>query len=128
MTPFDFVKAINSTKENLFVDAQSEKDYNSFVINRSLSYFHDTVMYANEVNRYGTTMPKQWQFEFLKSTIPKRSRFAKWIKKDTNANLDCVQQHYNYSTAKAVECLSILNEQQIQTLKQAGAKGGIGVK
>mgnify|MGYP000935935724 CR=1 FL=1 len=44
---------INFGKKNLFKDDDKnilEKDYNSFIINRGLSYFVDTVLYANEMN------------------------------------------------------------------------------
>jgi len=32
------------------VDDITEKSYNAFMINRSLSYFQDTVFFANEMN------------------------------------------------------------------------------
>ena len=52
MNPFEFLNAINYTKKDLMVDPENEKHYNSFVINRSLSYFPDTVAIANEMNKY----------------------------------------------------------------------------
>ena len=40
LSPFDFVKSINDTKKNLLVDnPDNNKYYNSYLINRSLSYF-----------------------------------------------------------------------------------------
>ena len=51
MNPFEFLNAINYTKKDLMVDPENEKHYNSFVINRSLSYFPDTVAIANEMNK-----------------------------------------------------------------------------
>jgi hypothetical protein len=49
-SPFDFLKAINETKENLIVDDETEKQYSPYMINRGLSYFNDTVLIANEMN------------------------------------------------------------------------------
>ena len=46
MTPFDFLNAINDTKKDLFQDPQADKDYNAFMVNRGLSLFPDTVLYA----------------------------------------------------------------------------------
>jgi histone deacetylase complex regulatory component SIN3 len=41
----DFLKAINITKENLLEeDSLTEKEYVPFVVNRTLSYFPDTVL------------------------------------------------------------------------------------
>ena len=64
-TPFDFLNAINFTKEDMFKGRkENDKEYVSFVINRGLSYFPDTVMYANEMNRY-PDLSNQQQFSFL---------------------------------------------------------------
>ena len=51
MNPFDYVNSINSSKkENLMIDEVAEKAYNPWLINKALSYFKDTVLYANEIN------------------------------------------------------------------------------
>jgi hypothetical protein len=50
ITPFEFINAIHHTKENLIVDEWSEKQYNSYIINKGLSYGADTVIPANEMN------------------------------------------------------------------------------
>ena len=56
MKPFDYVNSINFTKKNLMKntanDELAEKDYVPFLTNKSLSYFTDTLLYANEMNRY----------------------------------------------------------------------------
>lgn len=123
MTPFDFVNSICFNKQNLFEDPQAEKDYVPFVINRALSYFPDTVLYANEMNR--TTTPKQWQFDFLVNSIPKRKRFSKWAKKtQITEDLIAVSEYYKYSTEKALEVMSILSTEQLQYIKQHMDKGG----
>ena len=49
MNPFEFINDINFGKKNLFKDDDKniiERDYNSFIINRGLSYFVDTVLLA----------------------------------------------------------------------------------
>jgi len=52
MSPFDYVNSINYTKKDIMEDDVAEKTYVSFMVNRSLSYFSDTVALANEMNRY----------------------------------------------------------------------------
>ena len=64
MTPFDFLKSINDTKENLIVDDITEKQYNAYMVNRGLSYFPDTVMIANEMN-VSPYLDAKLQFDFL---------------------------------------------------------------
>jgi hypothetical protein len=120
MNPFDYVNAVNFTKKDIF---QDEKNYNSFIINRSLSYSMDTVFYANEINR--SDIPNRMQFDFLLHSIPKKKRFNKWVKKDTlSDNISLIQNHYKYNMEKAMDVLSILSESQIETIKQQIYKGG----
>jgi len=124
MSPFDFLNAINSTKENVFVDPQAEKDYSPFMINRGLSYFNDTIMYANEMNKYNL-LDKKLQFDFLLNIVPKRKRFSKWFKKEDAAfNLNAVMSYYKYNEERALEVMSILNDDQIRIIIDKMNKGG----
>ena len=52
MNPFEYLNAMNYSKEDIMHDDIAEKSYNAFMINRSLSYFQDTVFFANEMNRH----------------------------------------------------------------------------
>jgi len=124
MSPFDFINAINTTKQNLFEDPQAEKDYSSFMVNRGLSYFPDTVLYANEMNQF-SSIPKQWQFSFLLNTISKKKRFSKWAKKDNETkSIQLVKEYYGYSTEKAKEALSVLSSEQLTMIEEKLYKGG----
>ena len=124
MNVFEFVNSITYNKQNLFEDPQAETDYVSFVVNRALSYFPDTVLYANEMNIHNT-VPKQWQFEYLRQAIHKRRRYSKWAKKTIDSDdLKVVQTYYKYSTERAVEALQILSKEQIEYLKQLMDTGG----
>ena len=124
MTPFDFVNAINFDKRDLFEDPQAEKDYVPFIVNRSLSYFPDTVMYANVMNGR-SHLSKRMQFDFLKNSIPKKKRFSKWVKKDVSSDdLAAVQEFYKYSIEKALDVISILSSEQLHFIKQQMDKGG----
>ena len=124
MSPFDYINAINFTKQNLFEDPQAHKDYNAWIVNKGLSYFPDTLLYANEMNRhYG--IPKNWQFSFLLNSIAKKKRFSKWSKKDTiSDSLRLVKEYYGYSNEKAKQALSVLSEEQLAMIEQKLYKGG----
>jgi hypothetical protein len=123
MNPYDFVTAINKTKKNLIVDALTEKEYNSFVINRSLSYFNDTILYANEMNKYHK-LDNKLQFDFLLNTIRKRKRFSKWGKETESEALEVVMEYYGYSADKARKVIQLLSNSQIDELKLRIFKGG----
>lgn len=122
---FDFLNEINLTKKDLIrEDPLVEKDYNPFMINRGLSYFADTVMYANEMNRH-SGIPKIWQNDFFLNTITRKKRFSKWHKKDTESkSLQLVMEYYKYSTEKAKEVLGILTPEQLKMIEQKLYKGG----
>lgn len=125
MSPFDFINAITQTKDaSIIKEPQAEKDYKSFIINRGLAYFHDTVLQANEMNRR-PGIPKDWQFSYLLNSISKKKRFSKWAEKTPKDEyLEMVMQYYDYSKQKAMVALSILSDEQLAMIKQKFEKGG----
>lgn len=124
MSPFDFVKEIQAGKRDLIVDAESEKDYVPFVINRALSYEMDCVMQANEMNRRHH-VDKKLQFHYLLNTVRARKRpFHKWIKPETSDAMDAIKLIFDCSDRKAREALRILSVEQVEALKLLTQKGG----
>lgn len=125
MTFFDFLNAINDSKKDLLrEDPHSEKEYNSFMINRGLSYFPDTILYANEMNS-AAHIPKQWQFDFYRIGISKRKRFSKWHKREKDSDdIKLIMKEYNYSYQKAIQASEIINETQLQNLREKYVSGG----
>lgn len=125
MSFFDFLNAINDTKEDLLrKDPLTEKEYVPFMINRGLSYFPDTVMYANEMNRHAS-IPKKWQFEFFLHGIRKKKRFSKWAKKTTTADdIILIMKEYDYSAKRAQEALEMLTETQLKDMREKYITGG----
>ena len=123
MNPFEFLNAINYSKQDVMVDDITEKSYNSFMINRSLSYFQDTVFLANEMNRYHH-LDKKLQFHFLINIVRKRKRFSKWNKPELDSDIDVVKEYYGYSNEKARQALTLLSPSQIEELRKKVSKGG----
>ena len=123
MNPFDYIKSINSTKKNIMVDDITEKEYNAFIINRGLSFFPDTILYANEMN-LNHHLDNRLQYDFLINIIKKKKRFTKWVKPQEIANLEIVKEYYGYSDEKAKSVLSLLNNEQIEELNRRIYKGG----
>ena len=123
MNPFKFTDAINYTKQDIMIDDITEKAYNPFLINRSLSYFPDTVLAANEMNR-NHHIDNRLQFDFFINIIRKRKRFSKWFKTEQISDLEIVKEYYGYSNEKARQILTLLSTEQINELKTKVAKGG----
>jgi len=124
--PFDYATAILQTKKQLIVDELTEKEYNPFLVNRALSQHKDCLAFANEMNSRHY-LEKKLQFDYLLNTIRSMKRpFAKWVKAETNDDLECVKLAYGLSDSKAREALRILSKEQIQKLKEETFIGGLG--
>ena len=124
MNPFDYVNQILYGKKDLIVDELTEKDYIPFLINRSLSYHKDCIIYANEMNRRHF-LDKKLQNHFLINTIRSHKRpFAKWVKSEKSEDIECVKLIYGLSDSKAREALRLLSDEQIQKLKEKTETGG----
>lgn len=123
MNPFDYLKSINSTKKNIMVDDVTEKEYSPFIINRGLSFFPDTILYANEMN-LKHHLDHRLQYDFLINIIKKKKRFSKWVKPQEVADIEVIKEYYGYSDEKAKSVIQLLNDEQIEELKQRIYKGG----
>ena len=123
MNPFDYVNAVNYTKQDIMDDDLKEKAYNTFLTNRSLSYFPDSIAAANVMNQYHH-LDKKLQFHFLLNTVRKRKRFSKWEKPQTFDDVEAVKEYYGYSNEKARSALSLLSPDQIEEIKRRIYKGG----
>ena len=123
----EYLTAINYSKEPLLdtEDESVEKGYTPFVVNRCLSYFMDTVLYANEMNVRPET-DKKMQFDYLQKSIRKNKRYSKWLKQESVENLDIIKQFYGYSDTKAKEVMDILTEEDIEFMRNKLATGGVG--
>ena len=123
--PFDYATSILQTKKQLIVDDLTEKEYNPFLVNRSLSYHRDCIIYANEMNRRHF-LDKKLQFDFLINTVRSQKRpFAKWIKSEKSEDIECIKVYFGLSDSKAKEVLGLLSEEQIQQLKKQTDTGGL---
>ena len=123
MNPFDYVNSINYTKKDIMVTPEDEKGYASFMVNRSLSYFSDTVVIANEMNKFHH-LDSRLQFSFLINIIRKRKRFSKWVKPELENDIESVKKYYGYSNEKANQILPLLSPSQKQEIKNKVNKGG----
>ena len=123
----DIIPSIQQTKK-VVITAENEKEYVPYVVNRSLSYHGDIVMYANQMNLL-PGLPPLLQFQYLLNTVRGYKRpFQKWQKRETVENLDAVKEYYGYSNEKAKEALSLLSDAQIDEIKKNLNKGGLNVR
>jgi hypothetical protein len=127
MNPFDYINAINQSKENLMVgsdnDELAEKVYDPYITNRGLSFFADTILYANEMNRL-CLLDKKPQFSYLLNSVRPRKRWSKWLKKEKIEEVDIISEYFGYSKSKSKDIIKLLTDEQIKTIKLKLEKGG----
>jgi hypothetical protein len=121
----EYLNAINYTKESLLDtdDESVEKEYTPFVVNRCLSYFIDTVLYVNEMNQRSHS-PKKMQFDYLLHSIRKNKRYSKWLKRESEENLELVKQFYGYSDRRARDVIDMLSEDDLNWIRNKLETGG----
>ena len=120
----DWLNSVNFNKNNLIEeDPSSLRDYPPYIVNRCLSGHLDTILFANEMNRY-PNLDKDMQYSFYLNTLRKKKRFSPWLRKDKVTDLQCVKQYYGYSNEKASQALKILSKQQLDYIKQRLETGG----
>ena len=120
----DWLNSVNFTKENLIEeDPDAIKEYPPYIVNRCLSGHIDTIMFANEMNKF-PNLDKDLQYSFYLNTLRKKKRFSPWLRKDKVTDLEIIKQYYGYSNEKALQALKILTPDQINFIKQRLDIGG----
>ena len=120
----EWLRSINTGKKSIMNDEFDEKQYPGFIVNKCLSGMADAVMYANEMNRMHW-LDKRMQYDFFLYGLPKKKRFAPWMKAKKVKDLDIVKQYHGYNNEKAKIALEILTEDQLEEMRKVLSGGGI---
>lgn len=137
LSPFDFINSINggASSKNLMEDCAAfyddgasqdgaDRSYVPFMINRGLSYFNDTILFANEMNRHASLPPKM-QYDFLRNCIRPRKRFSKWSKRaDDSDDIKLLMLHYQCNSQRAREISAFYPADELDKLKKMYDRGG----
>ena len=121
--PFEYIGSISNTKKDIMVDEDAEKGYSPFLVNRGLSYYQDTVLFANQMNTH-SYLDNRLQYDFLRSAIRPRKRFSKWHKKTVPAKNEVIKEYYGYSDSKAEAVADLISDDDIKHMKSVLSKGG----
>ena len=117
MTPFDYLKLVHNKKvnwEDLTEDEQ--KAWNTFIINRALSFTSDYLDIVNKIQPYtGGQLTTAEIFKYYQSILPSNFRFQKWIKgtktHSYNPNMvEVISSYLECSKKQAEDYLKILGK------------------
>lgn len=119
MNPFDYVNSISLNKKHMMKgtenDELAQKEYSPFLVNRALSYYTDTILYANEMNMKGE-LDNLMQYEYLFHSIRSAKRFNKWAKTSTSDETLAISKYFNINIKRAEECRKLFSREQIQEI------------
>jgi len=123
MSPFDYADYILRKKTP---DSELDfADYKAFLINRSLSYHLDCVLYVNEMN-LNPSLDSDMQYQYLLNSIrPMKRKFIPWHKVEKDKNIEAIKTYFGYSNEKAKQALDILTDEQIAEIIIKTEKGGV---
>ena len=128
LSPFDFVTSISFSKQNLIAESEwpdaTEKEYLPFMVNKALSYFQDTILFSNEMNKASYLTNRQ-QYEFLLNCpIRAKKRYSKWHKMEQDDTISLIMEVYKYNRKKAESVAKIFTPDQLIQLKDSISMGG----
>jgi hypothetical protein len=117
-------KSINTQKDPDLIDEYNKTEYIPYIINRIYSLHADTLLLANEINKY-PFLDKDIQYKYYVYGVRKKSRFAPWLKYKISDELQAIKTYYGYSTKQAKRVISLLSKETIEELKRFNNNGGI---
>jgi len=126
--PFDYINAVSHTKNNFVRDAIDPdlalSGYNKWLTNKTLSYFSDSCLYANEINKY-PNLPAIMQYDYYFHSLNKRKRIsAKHSKRIISDEVEKISIYFNCNYTKAEEYLLVLTTEQLSEIIKKTEIGG----
>ena len=123
MTPFDFLKLVHNKNikwGNL--NDEEQKSWNTFIINRALSFNSDYLDIINNLQPHtGGQLTPAEIFKYYQGMLPNNFRFKKWIKgkKEKKHNpqlLTLLSKHFECSCNQAEDYLNLMKKKDLKTL------------
>jgi hypothetical protein len=103
------------------------KSYNAFIVNRGLSLFPDSVLYANEMN-FHNILDNKPQFAYLLNSLRPRKRYSKWLKNELGEDIRIISEFFGYNNSKAKQIAHLISPDQLQIMREKLEKGGLKTK
>ncbi len=110
--PFDYIKSINDG-----IEIELDKNYNKFLTGRAFSYHLDTVVMANEINRF-PDIDDRLHYDFFRSVIRPGKRYSKWHKPVGHAGASALSLAFDIPMHQAYLLLPLYNEQELKEISE----------
>lgn len=123
----ELLPALMQTKANVFEsDEEADAFYlkNSYMVNKALSMHLDCVIQANMMNRFWS-LDGKLKHDFFMNVLRGYKRKFNYAKGEKMEDLNIVKEFYNVNNTKAKEYLSLLSNDQLETIRKKLSKGGV---
>lgn len=110
-SPFTYMTSISNKKYPADFDG-----YSPFLTNLGFSQRSETVLYANEINKY-SDLGNHEQFDFYFHALPKKNFFAKWAKGLKTEKTQMIMDYFSVSYKVAKQYERILADKQIKQIE-----------
>lgn len=135
---FDHLNEITAVQNPDYWDSlteESQKTYQTYMINRFLSMKIEWIDFVNDVQKYWDVIKDREHYKLFSDVLPKGRQFLKYTKKENEMALphwfvNIMTKHYECSTTEVkgyIETL-ILTEQGVLEIREVLTKYGIEPK
>lgn len=118
---FGIIKDINSgskeTSKFLKEHGRLPKAYNQFIINQAFGNTIDTILWANDMNLYGSKIPDEAHFLYYRGVIKPKKRFGKWFKPVKDETINHLASFLNCTRNEVIKNLALIPKEIIQELE-----------
>jgi hypothetical protein len=112
----EILQSINYIKNDDLIDDFNSSDYVPYVINKIFSYFPETILLSNEMNK-NWHLDKKIQYKYYVNGVRKGKRYSPWLKIENNEDVDLVSKYYGVSKRIAREYLKILSASELENIR-----------
>jgi hypothetical protein len=121
---WSYLNDILKDKKDLWVDGESEQEYEPFIINRQISKAPSGILYAHEMARL-PNIPAKWNYHYYLHSIRKGTKYdGKKVPIERTDDIKLVSEYYKYNHTLAKQALSILTKEQLDEIRIKTDKGG----
>lgn len=100
------------------MEIRGEGAYPVFMVNRALSYHPDTLVAAQQTNRW-SHVPARLQYDYLLLEVRSSRRFAKWAKRsNADEDLAAVSTYLGLSPQKSKEAVAAISRAGLDEIKR----------
>tara|TARA_Y100001973_G_C5137112_1_gene300918 strand:- start:128 stop:541 length:414 start_codon:yes stop_codon:yes gene_type:complete len=133
MTLFDWLNQILLHKKDWENFNESEqKTFNTFMINRFLSMNEDFVDAVNICQEHTFQMEDRDVYNLYRKLIPRQKKFLRYIKgkkdKYSKKLLKFLAEHYQVSQREIIDCMFMIDKEQIKQLGKYYGKNDKQIK